>query len=309
MTKRVRIATRGSRLALAQSEWVAARIREARPDWITELVVIRTSGDQFTSRPLKAIGGKGLFVKEIQEALLAGEVECAVHSAKDLPAQSPPELVIAAVPAREDPRDVLVTQRGGSLEALPAGSVVGTSSPRRAALLRWLRPDVQVVPLRGNVETRLEKLERRQADGLVLAAAGLRRLRIWDRRCDVLSPELFVPAVGQGALVVETRADSWATDLAFLHDVPSGWALAAERAFLAAIGGSCHTSLGAYAVVEDGSIKVHGAVADAEGRQVFRAACTGHVEEAPEVGARLAQQLLACGAQRVLGKEPVEPIE
>lgn len=305
MTMRVRIATRGSRLALAQTNWVAAKIRESHPSWVTEVVIVRTSGDRFSEQPLTALGGKGLFVKEIEEALLNGEADCAVHSAKDLPAQITPELVFAAVPCREDPSDVLVTECGYSLEEVPRGAVLGTSSPRRAALLRWLRPGVRVVPCRGNVDTRLDKLMRGEVDGLLLAMAGLRRLGIWDDRFVRVDPMLIVPAVGQGALVVETRADGWAERLSFLHDRVAGCTLEAERAFLAAVGGSCHTSLGAHAAVRGQELVLHGVIADPTGCQVVRGVSRGSPENAVEVGRELAAQLLRCGGEKFLQGERV----
>ncbi|MCX8071528.1 MAG: hydroxymethylbilane synthase [Candidatus Binatia bacterium] len=300
MSVRVRIATRGSRLALTQSESVAQLIRQARPEWTVELVSVRTAGDRFVNRPLSEIGGKGLFVKEIEEVLLRGEAECAVHSAKDLPARLTERLVIAAVPPRADVEDVLVTPQGHALHELPPGCTLGTSSPRRAALLRWLRPDVQVVPLRGNVETRLEKMTRGEVDGVLLALAGLRRLGISNLGMVRLNPAFFLPAVGQGALVVETRADVWAEQLRFLHDAVAGFALAAERAFLSTIGGTCHTSVGTYSIVEDGNITLHGVVADPNGHQIVRGVCKGTLKEATSVGMALGHQLLACGASQIL---------
>lgn len=307
MTTCVRIATRGSRLALVQSKWVAEKIRDAHPDWITELVVIRTSGDRFTDRSLASLGGKGLFVKEIEEALLEGRADCAVHSAKDLPAETLPNLVFAAIPCREEASDVLATREGYSLEELPRGAVLGTSSPRRSALLRWLRPDVRVVPCRGNVETRLDKLARGEVDGILLAAAGLRRLGMWDSRFIRLDPALLPPAVGQGALVVETTVGPWAERLRFLHDRVAGAMFAAERGFLTAVGGSCHTSLGAYALVSGEDIVLHGVIADPSGRQVARGVARGNVENAAQIGASLAAQLLRCGGEKMLPDGPRPP--
>lgn len=298
---KVRLGTRGSRLALVQSDWVARRILEAHPHWAVELIPIRTSGDRFLQRPLSDLGGKGLFVKEIEEALLRGEIDCAVHSAKDLPAHLAPGLVIAAVPPREDVGDMLLTANGVGLTELPRAARLGTSSPRRQALLRWLRPDLRVAPLRGNVESRIQKLALGEVDAIVLAAAGLRRLaRQADPRQE-LDPLLFLPAVGQGALVIETRSDTWCERLRFLHDDAAGCMVAAERAFLTAIGGSCHTALAARAVVADGRLTLHGLVADPEGRQVIRGVCRGTIREPEQVGRALADQLLSCGARRLLG--------
>jgi hydroxymethylbilane synthase len=304
----LRLGTRGSRLALAQSNWVADRIREVHPDWSVDLIPIRTTGDRVLDRPLTTLGGKGLFVKEIEEALLRGEIDCAVHSGKDLPATLAPGLVIAAVPPREDPIDVLVTREGVSLERFPRCGTIGTSSPRRAALLRWLRPDIVVTPLRGNVDTRLRKLREGEVDGVVLAAAGLRRLGIQDVPAQLLDPVLFLPAVAQGALCVETRSDSWKGRLEFLHDVVAGFCVTAERAFLAAVEGSCHTALAARAEVWNGELVLDGLIADPNGQRLVRGRSRGAVQQAEAIGARLAEQLLAAGGREILSsKVPDNP--
>jgi len=304
----LRLGTRGSQLALAQSNWVADRIREVHPDWTVDLIPIRTTGDRVLDRPLTALGGKGLFVKEIEEALLRGEIDCAVHSGKDLPATLAPGLVIAAVPPREDPIDVLVTREGVSLERFPHCGTIGTSSPRRAALLRWLRPDVVVMPLRGNVDTRLRKLREGEVDGVVLAAAGLRRLGIQDVPGQLLDPVLFLPAVAQGALCVETRNDSWKDRLEFLHDMVAGFCVTAERAFLAAVEGSCHTALAARAEVSNGELVLDGLIADPNGQRLVRGRSRGPAQQAEAIGPRLAEQLLAAGGREVLSsKVPGNP--
>lgn len=296
----VRIGTRGSRLALAQSDWVAQRIREVHPDWKVELVPIRTSGDRFLQQPLTSVGGKGLFVKEIEEALIHGEIDCAVHSAKDLPANLAPGLVIAAIPPREDAGDMLLTVTGVGLSELPTAAELGTSSPRRQALLRWLRPDLRIRALRGNVESRIQRLARGEVDAIILAAAGLRRLGLKTGAAQALDPLVFLPAVGQGALVIETRTDHWCERLRFLHDDAAGCTVTAERAFLAAMGGSCHTALAAKAVVADAQLTLHGLVADPEGRQLIRGLYRGTSERPEEVGKALADQLLSGGAARLL---------
>ena len=243
-------ATRRSALALAQCRAFVARLKEAHADLelIEEQVV--TSGDRIQDRPLSEVGGKGLFVKEIEEALLERRADIAVHSIKDVPATLPDGLAITCIPKREDPRDVLVSPKHGTLAQLPEGAVVGTSSLRRAAMLRLARPDLRIVSLRGNVDTRLRKVDEGEADAIVLARAGLVRLGLEARATDVLSPEVSLPAVGQGALGIESRiadADT-AARLAKLADPDTSRAVHAERGVLMALGADCKTPLGAYAV-------------------------------------------------------------
>ena len=243
-------ATRRSQLALAQCRAFVARLKDAHADLelIEEQVV--TSGDRIQDRPLSEVGGKGLFVKEIEEALLERRADIAVHSIKDVPATLPDGLAITCIPKREDPRDVLVSPKHGTLAQLPEGAVVGTSSLRRAAMLRLARPDLRIVSLRGNVDTRLRKVDEGEADAIVLARAGLVRLGLEARATDVLSPEVSLPAVGQGALGIESRiadADT-AARLAKLADPDTSRAVHAERGVLMALGADCKTPLGAYAV-------------------------------------------------------------
>jgi hydroxymethylbilane synthase len=242
-------ATRRSALALAQCRAFVARLKAAHPDLelVEEQVV--TTGDKIQDRPLSEVGGKGLFVKEIEEALLDRRADIAVHSIKDVPATLPDGLTITCIPAREDPRDVLVAPRNGKLVDLPAGAKVGTSSLRRAACLRIARPDLVIVPLRGNVDTRLRKVDAGECDAIVLARAGLVRLGLADRATDILSPEISLPAVGQGALGIESRADDADTRarLAVLSDEVTSRCVHAERGVLTALGADCKTPLGAYA--------------------------------------------------------------
>lgn len=263
-------ATRGSTLALAQSRAFAARLQGC------ELVEKRvtTSGDRIQDRPLYEVGGKGLFVKEIEESLLDGSADFAVHSLKDVPATLPESLYIACIPAREDPRDVLVAPRHGTLDALPRGARVGTSSLRRAVSLRAARPDLVIVPLRGNVDTRLRKVDAGEVDAVVLARAGLVRLGLAGRATSVLEPEVSLPAVGQGALAIEARRGDARVLAALepLHDAETATCVAAERGVLAAVGGDCKTPLGAHARRRDGDLELAAFLADADGTRIRRAA-------------------------------------
>ena len=300
MRRTLRIGTRGSQLALAQVRWVQGRLAAIGVAAASEPVVIRTSGDRVTDRPLSAIGGKGLFVKEIEEALLAGTIDCAVHSLKDLPAGLAPGLVLAAVPEREDPRDVLLSGGVGGLAALAHGARVGTSSLRRTALLRALRRDLRVEPMRGNVDTRLRKLEAGVVEAVVLAQAGLHRLGIEWPHATPLPPDQFVPAIGQGALAIECRAGALAADLSALDDLSSHQAVDAERAFLGAVGGSCVTPLAAHAVVNDGALTLNAVIAAPSGERLVRGERRGTPEGAAMIGNALAEQLLAAGGADIL---------
>jgi hydroxymethylbilane synthase len=250
-------------------------------------------------QPLHAIGGKGLFVKEIEEALLAGTIDCAVHSLKDVPAELAPGLVIAAVPEREDARDVLVAAGEGGFAALPASARLGTSSLRRAALARAIRPDLVVTPLRGNVDTRLRRVDAGAIDALVLASAGLRRLDVRPRYATFLPPDVFVPAIGQGALAVESRAAD-APVLAALEHTETRQAVNAERAFLRAVGGSCVTPLAAHATVADGALLLRALIAQPDGRRVIRGERRGTAADGSALGAELGEQLLRDGGNEIL---------
>jgi hydroxymethylbilane synthase len=258
-----------------------------------------------SDQPLHAIGGKGLFVKEIEEALLAGAIDCAVHSLKDLPAELAPGLVIAAVPEREDARDVLVAAGEGGVAALARGARLGTSSLRRAALVRATRPDLVVTPLRGNVDTRLRKLEAGALDALVLASAGLRRLGVQPPHATFLPPDVFVPAIGQGALAVESRADD-APALAALEHPETRQAVDAERAFLHAVGGSCATPLAAHASVADGTLMLRALIAQPDGLRVVRGERRGAASAGIALGADLADQLMRDGGREILAALAVQ---
>jgi hydroxymethylbilane synthase len=300
----LRIGTRGSALALAQAGTVAAALRARGAE--AELVSIRTEGDRLYEARLADVGGKGLFVREIEEALLAGQVDLAVHSLKDLPAEPPPGLALAAFPRREDPRDVLVSRAGGGIGDLPRGATVATSSPRRRALLRSARPDLVIEPMRGNVDTRLRKLEEGDCQAIVLAAAGLARLKLTPPHAEPLEPEDFVPAVGQGILAIETRADDRAVrDLvAALDDAETRACALAERAYLRRLGGTCNTPLAAHAMMEYAALRMVGVVLSEDGSHALRDGVTGSPEDAEEVGRWLAESLLAQGAAKIAPLTP-----
>lgn len=304
----IRLGTRASALALAQASTVADALRRAGAD--VTMVPIRTEGDRRAAARLADVGGKGLFVREIEESLLAGAIDVAVHSLKDLPAELPAGLVLAAFPERGDPRDVLVTAAGGGLEDLRPGAVVGTGSLRRRAMALAVRPDLVVEPIRGNVDTRLGKLETGQWDAIVLAAVGLARLGLHPAHVAPLSPDVFVPAVGQGILGVETRRDDDRVR-ALVAQVDHGdtrAAAIAERAYLARLGASCNTPMAAHASVSRAAgparLAMTAVVASEDGRRVLRAEAAGRPEDAERLGLGLAEALLAKGAEEVARLEP-----
>ena len=297
----LRIGTRGSALALAQASWVKRQIEEHDPSLAVELRVIKTSGDRFLETPIQNIGGKGVFTKEIEEALLRQEIDLAVHSLKDLPTCLPSGLALAAVPAREEARDVLVTRDGSSFAKLAAGAKVGTGSLRRRAQLLHYRADLSVLALRGNIDTRLKKLDAGEFDALVMAAAGLRRIGRADRSGEYLADEICVSAVAQGALGLEARSDGNVRErLAFLNDPATCAEIAAERALLDRLNGGCHVPIGARARVAGDQISMVGVVASPDGDKLCRGETFGSVKEAAELGKRLAEQLLERGAGELL---------
>ena len=293
----LRIGTRGSPLALVQSREVRARLAVAHgvaPEQIA-IEVIRTTGDMIRDRPLAEVGGKGLFTKEIEEALTAGAVDLAVHSAKDMPTVLPAGLAITAVLAREDARDVFVSARAATLLGLPSGAVVGTASLRRQALVKHARPDLAVVSLRGNVETRLRKLAASEVDATLLALAGLKRLGRADAATAVLALDEFLPAVGQGIIALEARADDRRTRelLAAVDHPASAVALAAERAFLAVLDGSCRTPIAGHATVADGRLVFKGLIARPDGSELHACGREGAVADAVALGADAGRELAA----------------
>jgi hydroxymethylbilane synthase len=296
------LGTRGSKLAVHQSEWVQARIRELAPHLSVTLRRIQTSGDKILDVPLAKIGGKGLFVKEIEEALLSGEIDLAVHSMKDVPTELPPGLDLLCIPAREDPRDALISRHGVPFKDLRHGARVGTSSLRRQSQLLQVRPDLSISMLRGNLDTRLKKLREGQFDAIVLAAAGLRRLG-WEREItEYLSPEISLPAIGQGALGIEGRRDdAFVRDLLRgLEHAPTRTMVMAERALLHRLQGGCQVPIAAHATLTGSEVVLEGLVASVDGKEIIRDLVRGAVDDPGRLGIELAERLLAGGADRIL---------
>ncbi|MFW6372447.1 MAG: hydroxymethylbilane synthase [Thermodesulfobacteriota bacterium] len=298
MAQEIKIGTRGSQLALWQSNWVKSRLMEKFPGLTVELVIIKTKGDKIQDVPLARVGGKGLFVKEIEEAILDRRVDLAVHSMKDMPALIPAGLCIGAIPDRENPKDALVSRNSLSLSELPQGARIGTSSLRRAAQLKHLRPDLKILPLRGNLDTRLKKLETEDLDAVVLAAAGLRRMELDHRVTQYLDETEMLPAVGQGALCIESRENdphigplTAALDHARTRTVVMG-----ERAFLHRLEGGCQVPIAAHGTLFDGQFSLIGMVASLDGAQLIRDTLTGPANESESIGVELAERLLARGA-------------
>jgi hydroxymethylbilane synthase len=295
------IGSRGSQLALWQARWVAARLAELGHE--CRIQIIRTTGDKITDVPLAKVGTKGLFTKEIEEALAAGAIDLAVHSLKDLPTGLPAGLTLAAIPEREDPRDAMIGRR---LAELAEGARVGTSSLRRAAQLLALRPDLVIEPLRGNLDTRLRKVAEGSYGAIVLAAAGLKRMGWSDRIAEILPVETMCPAAGQGALAIETRDDAGRplgpaqAACAALDHAPTRIAVMAERAVLAGLGGGCQVPIGAHAVVQDGRIRLRAVVVSPDGAILIRRQGEGPAAEAERLGAQLARELADAGGQEIL---------
>jgi hydroxymethylbilane synthase len=290
------IASRGSQLALWQARWVQQQLAQAGEP--SRIEVIQTTGDKITDVALARVGTKGLFTKEIEEALLDGRADLAVHSLKDLPTELPDGLVLAGVPAREDPRDAVVGRR---LADLARGATVGTSSLRRAAQIRQTRPDLVIESVRGNIDTRLRKLDEGRYGAVVLAAAGLTRLGWSDRITELLTPEVMCPAVGQGALAIETRGTGEGFDAGrALEDADTRAAVTAERNLLAALGGGCQVPIGAYATVAQGRLRIQAVVVSPDGVEVVRGRSEGVVSDAEHIGRALGGELLERGARKIL---------
>lgn len=319
--KKLIVGTRSSQLALWQADFVIGELRKRYPDLAIEKRLMTTKGDKILNAPLAKIGGKGLFTKELETAMLAGEIDIAVHSLKDMPVMVPEGLVITAVTERADAGDALVSQRYGSFGALPEGAKVGTSSLRRRAQLLHARPDLQIVDLRGNVNTRLRKLEEENFDGIILACAGLKRLGFGERIRQVLPQSLCLPAVGQGALAIESRIDDRETRelLSFLDDGITRACTAAERGFLATVEGGCQVPVGVYAqpvdnadILEDAhtgkaeTIRVEAVIASLDGRKLFRDSVEGAADEAENLGISLANKLLDMGGREILRSLGIE---
>ncbi len=299
---RIRIGTRKSKLALWQANYVADQLKKYFPDLEVELVKIVTKGDKILDVPLAKVGGKGLFVKEIEEAMLRNEIDIAVHSLKDVPTYFPEGLGLVAITEREDPRDAFLSVKYNSIEEMPEGSVLGTSSLRRKAQIMMKRKDIRIEDLRGNVDTRIRKLEEGQYDGIILAYAGLKRLGLENKVKQILSPEYMIPAVAQGFLGIEARLDDEKTReiVSVLNHTESEIRARAERAFLKTLEGGCQVPLAGYAEIIDGKLKITGFVSDLTGDRVFRDSIVGNLEEAESLGVKLAEKLLSDGAREVL---------
>jgi hydroxymethylbilane synthase len=295
-----RIGSRGSQLALWQANHISCLLQQR--GHTASIEIIKTTGDKITDVALSKVGTKGMFTKEIEEALAEGRIDLAVHSLKDLPTELPPGFALAAIPPREDARDVFLSVRFERIEQLPSGARVGTSSLRRQAQLHAIRRDLELVPLRGNVDTRLRKLESGDYDGIILAAAGIARLGLHTHVREYIGVEQMCPAAGQGALAVETRAEDSATihALQFLDDAKTRAAVECERAALNALGGGCQVPIGAFAEVNAGSLHVRAVVASPDGSEVIHEERSG--DDPLKLGAEVGQALLARGAQRILNE-------
>lgn len=302
MKNKLVIGTRKSVLALWQAEYVAQRLREQYPGLTVELLPVSTRGDEILNRPLAEIGGKGLFIRELEELMREGRADMAVHSLKDMPAELPEDFTLAAVTDREDPRDAFVSLRYPGVEALPAGAKVGTSSLRRQSQLLHRRPDLVVESLRGNVQTRLRKLDEGQYDAVILAAAGLKRLGLGDRIASYLSTEDSIPAAGQGVMAVEVRKKDEETRqmLAFLHNARVASCIAAERAFLGCVGGDCKVPAGAFAAEDGDGLRVDAFIASEDGQTFYRRFVSGALPDAERLGTAVADALLDDGGRAVL---------
>lgn len=301
---RIVIASRESRLAMWQAVHVQGRLAALYPQSQVDILGMTTRGDQILDRPLAEIGGKGLFIKELEVAMQEGRADLAVHSMKDVPMVMPEGFVLAAISARENPRDAFVSNRHASLDALPAGAIVGTSSLRREAILRARYPQLEIRSLRGNLDTRLRKLDAGEYDAIILAAAGLIRLGLESRIRAVLTPEQSLPAPGQGALGIEVLADAPAAAalVAPLNDPETAACVRAERAFSRALGGSCQVPLGGYAIIEGGQLWLRGFIATPDGREMVGAELRGDPADDEKIGLILAQMLRAQGADAILEK-------
>ncbi len=304
MTDTLRIATRKSQLALWQAEYVRDMLHLHHPDLNVELVKMSTQGDKILDTPLAKVGGKGLFVKELERSLLDEETDIAVHSMKDVPVELPESLHLAVICPREDPRDAFVSNKYDSFEALPKGARLGTSSLRRQCQLATLRPDLNIVDLRGNVNTRLQKLDDDEYDAIILAAAGLKRLKFEDRISEFLATDISLPAIGQGAVGIECRrGDDWVNELlAPLNDPDTATRVAAERAMNLRLQGGCQVPIAGYAELEHGILLMRGLVGRVDGSEIIRGEIAGPPEDAAHLGQVLAEDLLARGADEILAE-------
>jgi hydroxymethylbilane synthase len=298
----LRIATRHSRLALWQAEHVATLLRQKHPGLNIELVPMTTQGDRILDRPLANIGGKGLFIKELEHAMSEHRADIAVHSMKDVPTEMPPGFTLAAVLPRADPRDAFVSSRFENFASLPPGARVGTSSLRRQCQIKHARPDLELITLRGNVDTRLRKLDEQEYDAIILAAAGLTRLGLESRITEYFSPEQSVPAVGQGIIGIECRSDDERSiaRVRALNDARAWQCCAAERAFAQRLEGSCQSPIAGFATIDGDRLQLHGVIGAPDGTEMYRGSHSGPVADAEAIGVRLAEELLNDGARQLL---------
>ncbi len=300
----LRIATRHSRLALWQAEHVAMLLRNKHPGLNIELVPMTTQGDRILDRPLANIGGKGLFIKELELAMSEHRADIAVHSMKDVPTEMPPGFTLAAMLPRADPRDAFVSSRFRNFASLPQGARVGTSSLRRQCQLKHARPDLELITLRGNVDTRLRKLDEQEYDAIILAAAGLTRLGLESRITEYFTPEQSVPAVGQGIIGVECRSDDTRSIglVRALNDSQAWQCCAAERAFAQRLEGSCQSPIAGFATLDGDQLQLHGVIGSPDGQEMYRGSHIGGVADAEAIGVRLAEELLKDGAEQLLAR-------
>jgi hydroxymethylbilane synthase len=298
----IKVGTRGSKLALTQTNYVVEALKKAAPETEAEICVIKTSGDIMQDVSLAQIGGQGVFVKEIEEALLAGSIDLAVHSMKDVPGETPEGLTFAALMPREDARDVLVSRGNVKMEFMPKGAKIGTGSLRRAAQIKAMLPDINIFSLRGNIDTRLKKIETENLTGVILAAAGMKRMGYLEKITQYLPIELMLPAVGQGALGLQTRkGDTELAELCGKLNHPQTFAeVSAERAYLRALGGGCRLPIAAYGLLEGKRLTLEGLIAAPNGSEVIRDKVWGEIGAAEELGKRLADLILEKGGRRLL---------
>jgi hydroxymethylbilane synthase len=302
LRKEIRIGTRASALALWQAEWVKAELEKKYPGMAVSLTKIKTTGDKILDVPLAQVGGKGLFVKEIEEAMLEGEIDIAVHSMKDVPTFFPDGLHLSCITKREDPRDALLTRNNVTFNNLPKGAKVGTSSLRRQAQLMNVRPDFVIQQLRGNVDTRLRKLKEGQFDAIILAAAGVKRLGLAANVSDYIDPEISLPAIGQGALGIECRVDDRELNdlIAFFNHADTRTCVTGERALLRRLEGGCQVPIACYGQIKGGALHLTGLVGSVDGKRIIKDALEGAPEKAEKLGVTLAEKLLSRGADVIL---------
>lgn len=302
--QRLRLGTRGSKLALWQADYVARELVQVVPDIDIEIKIIKTKGDKISEVALSKIGDKGLFTREIENELLAGDIDLAVHSMKDLPTFIVPGLVLGGVLKRENPQDVFISHKGYSLTSLPRNGSVGTSSLRRIAQLRALRPDIRMIDLRGNVETRIKKMEEQDLDGIILAYAGVKRLGLTGQISEMIATDIILPAVGQGAIAIELREEDYDTlEIIYpINDLPTELETMAERAFLRELEGGCQVPIASLARIKGNILFMEGLVASMDGQRVIKDTQTGDLNRAVEIGRSLAQSLLDRGAHSILAE-------